>query len=235
VRHLSASEWIAVWERGAGQHPVDRALTLLAACHDQPRQELALFSLGQRDRLLLEIYANLFGDALPAYAECPRCEERLEYTLLVRELLLPDASPRELSVELEEIPLRLRPPNSFDLGAAAACADIASARRLLAEQCVVDSPLPLDQLPQTAIDRISERLIEADPQAEVLIDLDCARCHHSWQVVFEIERFLWIRVGALARRLLREVHTLARAYGWSEGDILGLSPLRRQFYLEAVG
>jgi hypothetical protein len=31
------------------------------------------------------------------------------------------------------------------------------------------------------------------------------------------------------------VHLLASAYGWSEGDILSMSPVRRQFYLEISG
>ena len=38
-----------------------------------------------------------------------------------------------------------------------------------------------------------------------------------------------------AKRLLREVHFLARAYGWREADILAMSARRRQAYLEMVG
>ncbi|HEX2516118.1 MAG TPA: phage baseplate protein, partial [Chloroflexota bacterium] len=38
-----------------------------------------------------------------------------------------------------------------------------------------------------------------------------------------------------ARRLLREVHTLARAYGWREAEILALPGRRRQTYLDLVG
>jgi hypothetical protein len=30
------------------------------------------------------------------------------------------------------------------------------------------------------------------------------------------------------------VHALASVYGWSEKEILSLSPARRQFYLEAT-
>ena len=36
-------------------------------------------------------------------------------------------------------------------------------------------------------------------------------------------------------RLLRQVHTLAMAYGWREIDILSMSALRRQVYLEMLG
>jgi hypothetical protein len=34
---------------------------------------------------------------------------------------------------------------------------------------------------------------------------------------------------------LREIDVIARAYGWSEREILGLSARRRQSYLETIG
>jgi hypothetical protein len=38
-----------------------------------------------------------------------------------------------------------------------------------------------------------------------------------------------------ASRLLLEVHALASVYGWSERDVLNLSPRRRRLYLDMVG
>ena len=46
---------------------------------------------------------------------------------------------------------------------------------------------------------------------------------------------LWSEIHAWARQLLRDVHALARAYGWREADILALSPTRRGIYLELLG
>jgi hypothetical protein len=42
-------------------------------------------------------------------------------------------------------------------------------------------------------------------------------------------------MDARARALLAEVHSLARAYGWTEPEILALSPQRRAAYLEMAG
>jgi hypothetical protein len=75
----------------------------------------------------------------------------------------------------------------------------------------------------------------SDPVAEVLLDLRCPLCAHSWQALFDIASFLWMEISAHARRLLREVDALARAYGWGEAEILGLSATRRQAYLELIG
>jgi hypothetical protein len=54
-------------------------------------------------------------------------------------------------------------------------------------------------------------------------------------VLFDAGSFFWSELGAWARRLLHEIHSLARAYGWSESEILTLSPARRQAYLELIG
>ena len=45
---------------------------------------------------------------------------------------------------------------------------------------------------------------------------------------------LWAEISARAQHLLREVHLLASAYGWSEQQILELSPTRRASYLRMV-
>jgi hypothetical protein len=125
----------------------------------------------------------------------------------------------------------------------AACEDAREGRMMLARRCLLGArrgepraePVELpDELPEQLMSELAARMIEHDPQAEVLLDLDCPACGHSWLVVFDIASFLWGEISALARRLLRDVHSLARAYGWSESDILSMSDARRQFYLEMV-
>jgi hypothetical protein len=46
--------------------------------------------------------------------------------------------------------------------------------------------------------------------------------------------FLWREVEARAACLLDEIDRLARAYGWSERDILGLGDARRAAYLDRI-
>ena len=68
----------------------------------------------------------------------------------------------------------------------------------------------------------------ADPMADIHLALNCPSCEHKWEAPFDIVAFLWREISAAARRLLREVHTLASAYGWTETEILALSPARRR-------
>ena len=48
-------------------------------------------------------------------------------------------------------------------------------------------------------------------------------------------QLLWEEIEARALVLLREVHHLASAYGWSEAQILALTPARRASYLAMAG
>ena len=241
MRPLSASAVIEVWERGVGQPAIERGLTLLAACGEDREDDLAALSIGRREARLAELHQRLFGDALHAYAECPQCRERLEYSLSIRDLEMtgaPDSG--ELSLSSGGIGLRLRPPNSADLIAAGRCETLEAARDLLARRCILGAEeqgraVPVEMLPGSIVEGIAERLREADPRAETLIRLTCAACRCQWQVALDMERFLWAKVAALAKRLMREVHVLARAYGWREADILALSAARRRFYLEMAG
>jgi hypothetical protein len=90
-------------------------------------------------------------------------------------------------------------------------------------------------LPAEVVSGIAESMAQADPLADIQLKIDCPSCRHRWRAAFDIVSFLWTEIEAWAGRMLSEVHTLARAYGWREAEILALSATRRQFYLEMVG
>jgi hypothetical protein len=77
-------------------------------------------------------------------------------------------------------------------------------------------------------------MAELDPQADVQLALQCPSCSHPWHDPFDIATFFWGEINAWAVRILREVHMLAAAYGWSETDILAMNARRRQVYLDMV-
>ena len=80
--------------------------------------------------------------------------------------------------------------------------------------------------------RVAAALETADPCIDFALDLRCPACGHAWTTSFDITGYLWEEIDARARRLLDEVHVLARAYGWPEREILGLTEARRAAYLE---
>jgi hypothetical protein len=109
--------------------------------------------------------------------------------------------------------------------------------RLLA-RCVLDArdasgeKVSAELLPSHVAAAIAREMAVADPGADVELDLTCPACEHRWQAVFDIAGFLWKEIQAWAQRALRDVHCLARAYGWREADVLALTPTRRQIYME---
>lgn len=134
---------------------------------------------------------------------------------------------------------RFRLPNSLDVVAAANCADLNEARQLLVDRCLLevhqaDATVSPAQLPAEVIDAIAAHMAQADPQAEVQLALTCPQCSHQWQVAFDIVSFFWSEINTWAYHLLRDIHTLAAVYGWSEADIIAMNPWRRQAYLDMV-
>lgn len=238
MRSLSASDLLQAWETALGCPAAERGVALLDVCAGQFPGTSSSIGIGERDARLLHLYEVLFGSALHAFAECPACQGRLEYTLTSSDLVPPTSFHLEsAAVEADGFSLRLRLLDCSDLHAAAQCPDEATARRVLFESSMVEAsrdgePVSLHDVPSSLIPLVEDCLTAIDPRLEMLIHLSCSFCGHTWQVLFDPDRFLWAKVGALAKRLLREVHTLASAYGWSEESILNLTAQRRQAYLE---
>jgi hypothetical protein len=191
--------------------------------------------MGERDRRLLESRRNTFGDRIDGYAECPACCNGLEFELSCegvagigfddgRDLAQGGASGALVDV---------RGPNSLDLAAAAAAPDLDRARRVILSRCLRNGPDTVDESDWTdeLQAALAARLSELDPLAEILIDLRCAACGHAWQSVFDIAGFFWNEIHVRGRRLLQEIDLLARTYGWTEGEILGMTDQRRRLYV----
>ncbi|MGB8702282.1 MAG: hypothetical protein WCD18_22935 [Thermosynechococcaceae cyanobacterium] len=247
MRPFSTVELLTLWEQGLSQTAIQRSIALVAAAYPDVSPEQAMrLSIGQRDRLLLTLREQLFGSQLVSVAVCPACGDRLELNFSVQEIQLPATEvPSIIEIHQGGYLVQVRLPNSLDLAAmmqwpAAALSDL---RRRLLEQCLMGvqreqenrETIPVTDFPEDLVEAIATQLAAADPQADIQLDLGCPACGQKWQTAFDIGTFLWSEIHAWAVRLLREVHGLASAYGWSEADILAMSAQRRQWYLEMVG
>jgi hypothetical protein len=242
-RPLSAQEMLVIWERGLHQHPVERALTMLSVALPEfaPDALLAL-TIGRRDAYLLTLHEITFGARLESVVECPACQERLEFTLNVADIRAAPEREGEVGEQqatLDGYEVHFRLPNSRDLITIARLLDVGQARSTLVQRCLIEAKrdgesVAVADLPEPVIAGLAEQMARLDPQAEVQLNLCCPACGHRWSLLFDIVSFLWAEIGGQARRLLRDVHTLARAYGWREADILSMSAVRRQYYLEMV-
>lgn len=235
---LSESDALRLWETGSNRHPVDRVTLLIAWMWPElTDDQLNEMTVGQRNRCLLDLCRNVNGPELDGYAECPRCNEPLQFSLTVNELLETHSGDDPVDVQWEGHSLRFRMPNALDLAAVAVCKNIDSGRDQLIDRCLVESEsagrgVPHHDLPDGAIESASEALREQDPLMEMRCELECIACHHHWEVFVDALPFVWAEVTRRAGGLLRQVHQLATAYGWSESEILGMDESRRLAYLE---
>lgn len=245
MHHLSGQDILHVWEIGQAQHPINRALTIVAvALPNTSRDVLANLRIGRRDALLFAVREQTFGAELNSLVECPACQEKLEFSFdattfgMTQEPALDQPDPPQ-QARIDDYDVQFRLPTSLDLEAIAASKNAEVARHILAQRCVLlvyrnGETLEMDRLPETIVEALADHMSEYDPQADVEIALSCLACGHQWQTTFDIVSFFWTEICAQAKRLLREVDILARVYGWREADILSMSAARRQAYLEMV-
>lgn len=239
MRGLTDWELIGVWEAGRGRPAGHRAALPLAAI-GVPPGEVADWPVGRRSAWLLAVRAWTLGPTLDAVGRCPAagCRQPVELAVAVADLLaaVPDDLPAEAEVEAAGWALTVRPPTARDLTRAAAerlppeevlrgC--VVAARRLTPD--APDDPFPAATV---AAERAAERL---DPLAVVELVMACPACGTGWAEPLDVVEFVWAEFAATARRLVREVHELASAYGWTEGEILALSRTRRRMYRDLIG
>jgi hypothetical protein len=242
MRALSATELLRVWEAGATQTAAERALTLLAAASpEMPLDSLARLSIGRRDTLLFILRAWMFGSGLVGLAQCSACAEQIELTFDTADILSKYEQSRveEFSLSMEDCQVRFRLPTSNDLIALSDATDIATFRNRLLEHCLVAAqlngqPVSASNLPSAAVKELVEQIGRADPQGDIQMILCCSSCKRELQAALDIVSFFWTEINSWAMRMLREIHSLASTYGWTESDILAMSAARRQVYLELV-
>jgi hypothetical protein len=243
MHSLTVHELLDIWEKGTGRQPVYHGLAMLAAlCPNASREQLARLTIGERDSCLLKLRELTFGSQMTGLATCSACGEKMELKFSTSDI----KDTRE--VERDEIEiisfhgyeLQFRLPNSIDLVSISKCSDSEKARDILLSRCILlanyqGHDLSLEKLPSEVLDAVVTRMERIDSQADVQLELICSKCSHRWLMAFDITTFFWKEIDHWAKGLLQDVHVLATAYGWSEDDILEMSPRRRRIYLEMIG
>ena len=198
------------------------------------RDELADLTIGERDARLLRLRKLVLGAGAAGISECPECGERVEFaidtaTIACREEVTETA--REIEVNGTRVQFRL--PTSRDLAEVVAAPDESQSLRRLLKRCVIRLN-SASELPDEIVEALGAAMLQADPQSEIIISLGCPNCGRQWELLFDIAHFLWHEIAAQAQRLVCEIDVLARAYGWTEREILSLPAQRRRTYLEML-
>jgi hypothetical protein len=248
-----AADLLVTWETGIAASGTHRALLLHALMRPaDDAGKLLATPIGERDADLLALRRALFGERANVRLACGECAEDLEFAFEVSTALAqaaedgpgeprpPVGEPRP-PVEVSAGPwkVRLRLPTPGDLLAVAEF-PARQARTALFARCVLEArrgaeQVSADDIPPVVQERAAEAVAAADPRADIVFNVPCPACGHGTRAFLDVAAFVWAELDAWAQRTLLEVHLLAASYGWSEPEVLALSPLRRRRYLELCG
>ncbi len=232
---LTSATVLDLWEAGLSMTPTARAVLLLEATGET---DLGAWPVGRRDEELLARYCT-GAWAREAVADCPGCGTALEVVFDPLELT-GGGVDGQVRLEVGDYRVTARPPTVDDVAALPAGADVEAMRRYLLARCVIEAErlgevVDAGDLPDHVVARLEDALDGADPAADIRFPMTCHDCGTTWSESLDPVVFAWSTIETAARHLAADVHTLARAYGWGEHEILGLSPFRRHLYLSAVG
>lgn len=231
--HIDDQALLALWERALAQPPARRGDALLPGD--------AVCTLGERNTRLAGLHAELFGERIELLSCCPACGAAAEFGADCGQLMgaqQADARGEHHAALLgHEIGFRL--PQAADVAAASHDDDTLFARRLL-QACVLSSTcggeaVPPTELPLAVLDALSQRMESLDPAASLTFAVACPQCSAPWEARLDLAALVWQKLQAAAERLLLDIDTLARRYGWSEHEVLSLSRTRRAAYLQLAG
>lgn len=217
-------DFLALWDEGAGCHPLDRALGLIAAVEGTPREQAAALPIDGRNRALYRIVARLFGERIGLIATCGECAAETELSFSTRDALAVPATAERIALPGRAAWCRL--PTSHDLAAALAAPNPEEALRAAMVEADADDPALLAEAEDT--------LAAQAGLADLSLVHRCDRCGTEDEAAFDVLDYLWRRIVAEARRRLHEVHIIARAYGWSSEAVLALSPARRAAHIALI-
>ncbi len=225
-----AIDLLSVLDAGEQLTLPERAVLL--AEHAPGPGRVHLEPVGRTTELLLGLLEQLGGPTLEATAECRGCGATAEFALDLGDLA--SMAPGRGAAWGDVEGVRWRPVSYDDLIVAARAADAAGGVQAVLERCVAGAAGGAGDIDADLRGRLSEAMAQADPLAEIDIELTCPDCEAEVPTTLDVVEFTWAHVVAQAQTLLLEVDALARAYSWSETEILALPPARRRRYVDLV-
>ena len=205
-------------------HAGDGARLVAALVGDDAARAMPV---AERDRLLGAVYRDVFGPRVLASRACINCAEPYDFDFQIADVEAElDRQPRPPEItRLDEdgravldTGHRLRAPTLQDEEAVAGL-PLDEAEEALYAACVDASEGALP-LPRDTAERVLEWL---SPITDLDLVGTCPECGTTQSTRFSIEHYVVQALSAERRQLVREVHMIAAAYGWSQSEILGLT------------
>lgn len=230
--HYAPDAMLRLGDDARRRSPAEWAVqAVLAAWPGLARAAVEAWPLGQLDNALVALREAHFGSDWISEPVCTACGAVFELSFDPAAMGFgipaswqPGALPT-CAAEFASGPVQLRPLIVHDLIAIERLRGEDDAAAYLAAAMGVDAA----DLPAAL-----EKAAQLDPLANIWLATHCPECAGEQALLFDPARFLAEEMARQSDRLLGEVAQIARAYHWSEADILALPTARRRFYLARI-
>jgi hypothetical protein len=217
-------------------------------------------SIGDRTRLMLELYRLCAGNLLDLVVTCPMCKKDMSIEVQVDNLLqdsrnvhADDGNNYEKNYENQDeearnnrssystvyagkYRMKLRPMTGADQERYFGIGNKGRTIEEFLRMCIVSSQPPLSSEPlgDEIMSVISAKLDEMDPLADPNLDATCPSCGHAFLLPLDAERIVLESIRIRTRQFENEIHWLAFYYHWSEESIMSLPVTRRKHYISLI-
>jgi len=245
LRPLTGLEenWMITRETGVANIPA-ACHELLACCLVGLGKSLAdrleavrLLTIAERDWLVVELRRRSFGSRIQSEARCPSCGSAVEIEFATEDLPIQPTTVREhFEIQLPTGKIAcLRPLTAGDHEQFVDKTGLDSTAQLALalERALVSLDGGLENLAIDDRTALDQALAASIPE-EIQLNLECQSCGQQLTAPFDPCTSFFAELKEHSRTLLDDVHTLARAYHWSEREILRLPLRRRLAYLMRI-
>ncbi|GAA1857198.1 hypothetical protein [Myceligenerans crystallogenes] len=227
--HGSTAATLALWEAlGTTPPPAGGAVVLLARGAAPDLATACDLPLAVAAQAALAELRERTGPTLATVLDCAGCGDVLDVALALDALAAPAATPAEARVPAAGGDVVVRTPTTTDVLAALESDDPGTHLRERCEQW----PPGADRADRAGLaDRVADAAEALAGAAAARARVTCPGCGRETVADVDVVRLLAERVTEQASALLADVAELAGAFGWSEDEILAMSPWRRRAYL----
>ena len=197
-------------------------------------EKSAGLAVPDRDRLLAAIYIQTFGSRIVGTILCGNCRQLFDLDFSLDQLRLFVESGSSPGIERQpDATFRLadgcvfRLPTGVD-ECAVADLPLPEAEAALLARCVLE---PGNGLDAQTLWRVCE---EVGSGIDLDLKADCTECAYSQFIHFDIQTYLLTAIQQEQHSLMRDIHRLAAAYGWSLHEILELTRSQRHALVNLI-
>ena len=244
IRLISGEKWIHIREICGfeeqsilGTRTIDAICLLDQIISPNPENKNLISQSSQltiydRDRIFIEVYANTFGPKIETSVACSSCTTKFDISFPLDELVSQMEDGIEIDSEMMSNPFPFKTPEGFRFRLPTGEDELAvmgmnpgKAESELLKRCIPEENGNIDT------ESLQKEMKIVAPLADIELNAQCPECSMSQLLHFNIQQYFLSSLIQEKDQLVREVHLLARFYGWGLNEILDLPRSMRRKYV----